>query len=217
MSTDQAIEHPTAIPILDGVDPRSRARRSFSERVAAHAAVTCRIAECEVAICEAAGTLVRTVERGGRILTCGNGGSASEAQHFAAELVGRFRRERRALPAIALTTDSSILTAIANDYGYRDVFARQIEALGRAGDTLIGFSTSGESENVLRAAMAARSVEMSVVGVVGNGRSSLGNLSDVIVQVPSADTPSIQEMHMLITHILCDIVESAFCDGEVRA
>jgi D-sedoheptulose 7-phosphate isomerase len=142
------------------------------------------------------------------VLVAGNGGSAAEAQHFAAELVGRFKRERAPYAVLSLTTDTALLTAVANDYGYTDVFARQVRALGQPGDLLVAFSTSGESENLVRAATAARRHGMAVAAVTGGRPSRLERLADVTVRVPVVDTAVAQELHMAVTHILCDIVES---------
>ena len=142
------------------------------------------------------------------MLVAGNGGSAAEAQHFAAELVGRFKRERSPYAVLSLTTDTSILTAIANDYGYQDIFARQVLALGQPGDMLIVFSTSGESENLLHAAAAARRCHMTIIAITGDKPNSLECLVDVAMHVPTVDTAITQELHMMVTHILCDIVES---------
>jgi D-sedoheptulose 7-phosphate isomerase len=157
---------------------------------------------------EAAQRLVAVLRDGHKVLVAGNGGSAAEAQHFAAELVGRFKRERAPYPALALNTDSSILTAVANDYGYEHVFARQVFAFGQPGDLFIAFSTSGESENLVRAAVAARQRGMQVIAVTGERPSRLGRLADLTVRVPVVDTAAAQELHMLVTHILCDIAES---------
>ncbi len=164
--------------------------------------------------------LIATLRQGGKVLTAGNGGSASEAQHFAAELVGRFKRERAPYAVLSLTTDTSILTAVANDYGYADVFARQVLALGRPGDVLVGFSTSGESENLVRAADAAHTCGMRVVAVTGNRPSRLAAHADLTAAMPVSETETIQELHMAVTHMLCDVVErelSAERDDEVRA
>lgn len=157
---------------------------------------------------DAAMLLVETLRSGHKVLLVGNGGSAAEAQHFAAELVGRFKRERLPYAAISLATDAAILTAIANDYGYQDVFARQVRALGQPGDLLIAFSTSGESENVLRAAEAGHQCLLKVVAVTGERPSRLEELADVTVRVPCIDTAAVQELHMVVTHILCDIAET---------
>ncbi len=158
--------------------------------------------------------LVETLRSGHKVLIAGNGGSAAEAQHFAAELVGRFKRERSPYAVISLTTDTSILTAIANDYGYQDIFARQVLALGQPDDMLIVFSTSGESENLLRAAATARQCHMTTIAITGDQPNSLECLADVAVHVPTVDTAITQELHMMITHILCDIVESELMNTE---
>lgn len=152
--------------------------------------------------------LVETLRSGHKVLVAGNGGSAAEAQHFAAELVGRFKRDRAPYAVLALTTDTAILTAVANDYGYQDVFARQVLAFGQPNDMLIAFSTSGESENLLRAARTGRECAMVTVAITGEASSSLEALSDVTIKVPLVDTALVQELHMIVTHILCDIVET---------
>lgn len=159
------------------------------------------------ALTEVATSLVKTLRAGRKVLVAGNGGSAAEAQHFAAEFVGRFKRERSPYAVLALTTDSSILTAVSNDYGYQDVFARQVRALGNAGDMLIAFSTSGESENLVQAALAGQHCLMTVVAVTGERPSRLERLADITVRVPSTDTAIAQELHMVVTHILCEIAE----------
>lgn len=151
------------------------------------------------------------VTSGGKVLACGNGGSAADAQHFAAEFVGRFERERPELGAIALTTDSSILTAVANDYGYDHVFARQVRALGIAGDVLLAISTSGNSPSVLAAVEAAHAREMTVVALTGRGGGKMASAlreTDVHVCVPHERTARIQEVHLLTLHCLCDGVDS---------
>jgi D-sedoheptulose 7-phosphate isomerase len=155
----------------------------------------------------AAALLVATLRGGHKIMLAGNGGSAAEAQHFSAELVGRFRRERPAYAAIALTTDTSILTAIGNDYSYDDVFSRQVEGLGRSGDVLVAFTTSGNSENLVRAATTARERGVTVIAITGAHPSRLEEAADLTVRAPGADTPAVQELHTVITHVLCDIVE----------
>ena len=159
-------------------------------------------------LADAADRLVRALRSGHKALVAGNGGSAAEAQHFAAELVGRFKHERPPYAALALTTDSSILTAIANDYGYADVFARQVLGLGQPGDVLIAYSTSGESENLVRAAEAAQGRQIAVIAVTGDRRNRLEKLADVAVRIPLTDTAVVQELHMAVTHILCDIAET---------
>jgi D-sedoheptulose 7-phosphate isomerase len=151
--------------------------------------------------------VVETFWRGGKLLLCGNGGSAADAQHIAAEFVSRFRRERRGLPAIALTTDTSILTAISNDYGYERVFARQVEALGRPGDMVIGISTSGISASVIAAMRAARNGGMATVGFTGASGGTLVDHVDLCLCVPSHNTARIQEVHITVAHVVCEIVE----------
>ena len=150
--------------------------------------------------------LIEVLQSGQKIMVCGNGGSAADAQHLAAELVGRFTMERRAFPAIALTTNSSTLTAWANDYSYETVFARQVEALACAGDALIGISTSGNSANILRAVEAAKSRNVHTIGLSGKG-GQLADLADLCVCVPSRSTPRIQEAHITVIHILCALIE----------
>lgn len=149
------------------------------------------------------------LEGGGTVLFAGNGGSAAEAQHFAAELVSRFAFDRDALRAQALTTDTSILTAVGNDYGFEQVFARQVRAHGRKGDVFVGLSTSGTSPNVLRAFEAARERGLVSIGFTGNRGGPMRQLCDHLVEVPSADTPRIQEGHLVLGHILCGLVERA--------
>lgn len=154
--------------------------------------------------------ILETVESGNKILICGNGGSAADAQHIAAEFVGRYETERKALPAIALTTDTSALTALANDYGFERVFARQVEALGSKGDLLIALSTSGNSPNVNAAVMAARQIGCKTLGLTGSGGKKLASLCDACILVPSKRTARIQEAHITIAHIWCEIVDANF-------
>lgn len=153
--------------------------------------------------------MAESLRAGGKLLWMGNGGSAADSQHLAAELVGRFERERRALPAIALTTDSSVLTAVANDYGFETVFARQIQALCRPGDVVVGLSTSGNSPNVLAGIEAARALGAYTVGMTGREGGRLQSLADACLRVPSARTARIQEAHILIGHVLCDWIEAS--------
>lgn len=154
-------------------------------------------------ITDAANLAVWCLREGGKLLFCGNGGSAADAQHFAAEFVGRFVAERRGMPAIALTTDSSVLTAVANDYGYDQVFARQVQALGREGDVLFAISTSGNSPSIVQAVTVARSLGMRSIGLLGRNGGSLQELVDIAITVPVTDTARIQECHELIGHMLC--------------
>lgn len=146
----------------------------------------------------------------GKILTCGNGGSAGDAQHFSSEMLNRFERERPGLPAIALTTDTSTLTSIANDYHFDEVFSKQIRALGQSGDVLLVFSTSGNSANILKAVAAAHDRDISVVALTGKDGGALAPLlqhSDIEIRVPSLSTARVQEVHLLITHCLCDLID----------
>jgi D-sedoheptulose 7-phosphate isomerase len=159
------------------------------------------------AIASVADTMIKALLAGKKLFFFGNGGSAADAQHLAAEFVGRFLRERVPYPALALTVDSSCVTAIANDYSYDDVFARQLEALGAAGDVAVGISTSGNSKNVLKAMAVARTKGISTVALTGATGGALKDQVEVCLCVPTRETPRIQESHILIGHILCDIVE----------
>ncbi|HNY10290.1 MAG TPA: D-sedoheptulose 7-phosphate isomerase [Candidatus Wallbacteria bacterium] len=160
--------------------------------------------------------IVECLLSGKKILICGNGGSASDAMHIAGELVGRFRMERRALPCIALNTNAVIITAIGNDYGFENIFSRQVEALGASGDLLIGISTSGNSPNVIKALSAARDIGMKTIGMTGiNGGAMLSKkLCDILLPAPSAVTSQIQEMHILCGHIFCKLAEEAIAGGQ---
>jgi len=161
--------------------------------------------------------MVKCLLANGKILACGNGGSAADAQHFSAELLNRFERERPGLAAIALTTDTSTLTAIANDYEYEQVFSKQLSALGQAGDVLLGISTSGNSKNVARAVSAAHEREMRVVALTGRGGGEIGNLlasEDVHICVPHSQTARIQEVHLLTLHCLCDGIDCMLLGAE---
>jgi D-sedoheptulose 7-phosphate isomerase len=155
-----------------------------------------------------------TIENGKKILICGNGGSASDAQHFAAEIVGRFTRERSAWPAVALSTDTSIITSIANDYGYSEVFSRQVEALGLSGDILIGISTSGHSKNVIQAAIQAKQKRMQTIALVGNKGGELIEHADIAIMIPSDITARIQEAHIFILHFWAEMIESTLTGGK---
>jgi D-sedoheptulose 7-phosphate isomerase len=164
-----------------------------------------------VPIARAADRILQCVMSDGKVLACGNGGSAADCQHFAAEMVNRFEQERPGLAAIALTTDTSILTSIANDYAYQQVFARQVSALGHPGDVLLAISTSGNSDSVVRAAQAARERDMSVIALTGRDGGSLAEQmidGDILICVPADNTARIQEVHLLTIHCLCDVVDS---------
>ena len=149
----------------------------------------------------------KALKGGHKVLFCGNGGSAADSQHLAAEFVGRFQKERKGLPAIALTVDTSILTAIANDYGYETVFARQVQALGEAGDVLIGISTSGNSQNVLLAIKEAKKKGITCIGMTAEGGGKMAEECDICLAVPAKVTARAQEMHILMGHILCELVD----------
>lgn len=186
-----------------------RIRQLFAENLETHAAA---VETLPTAIAQGAERLVQCLLNDHKILSCGNGGSAADAQHFASEMINRFERERPSLPTIALTTDTSTLTSIANDYSYQDVFAKQIRALGHTGDILLAISTSGCSQNVNLAVQAAHDRGMSVVALSGKGGGELALLlspPDVEICIPSQSTARIQEAHLLIIHILCDLIDSA--------
>ncbi len=199
-----------------GADGRKEAGANQGvERILAmarqHSVVTERFfAESSHLVDAVAATLIDALRAGRKLLFFGNGGSAADAQHLAAEFVNRFAIERRALPAIALTTDSSILTSIGNDYEFSRIFARQVEALGQSGDVAVGLSTSGRSANVLEGLRAARRAGLATVGFTGEGGSAMKELCDHLLGVPSTETPRIQEMHLLAGHILCQLVDDAF-------
>jgi len=159
---------------------------------------------------EASKLMVETLKNGNKVLLCGNGGSAADAQHIAAELTGRYKSERAGLAGLALTTDTSALTAIGNDYGYDRIFDRQVEALAREGDLLIGISTSGNSLNVISALATAKLLGCKTLGMSGKDGGEMNRLCHLNLVVPSDDTPRIQEMHILIGHILCQAVDDGF-------
>ena len=162
------------------------------------------------AIASAARLLIEALEAGQKVLLFGNGGSAADCQHIAAELIGKLLVKRRALPAVALTTDTSTLTALANDFGYEAVFARQVEALGHAGDVAVALSTSGESPNVLAAIRTARKIGLKTIALTGRDGGALKGLVDLAVIIPSDSTQRIQEAHITIGHILCELIEKHF-------
>lgn len=166
-------------------------------------------AECGESILAAAAAIVHSVRDGGKLLICGNGGSAADAQHLATEFVSTLKVDRRraAIPAVALTTDTSLLTAISNDYGFDEVFARQVEALGRAGDVLLGISTSGNSQNVVMAFERARTQDLRTIALTGRSSGKLGPLADIEITVPSDETSHIQEAHIAIGQLIAFLVE----------
>jgi len=195
-------------------DRLGRVRASFEES----ARVTLEtLALCGVRIAEAAELLSDVFRGGGKVLVFGNGGSAADAQHLAAELTGRFDRERLGLPALALTANSSDLTAIGNDYGFDQLFARLVQAHGRPGDAAVGLSTSGNSSNVNNAVKAARERGLRSVGLVGKGGGALAGLVDVSIVVPSDSTPRVQECHVAVIHSLCELVEATLFPETLEA
>jgi D-sedoheptulose 7-phosphate isomerase len=164
-------------------------------------------------LAQLASRVCAALRAGGKVILFGNGGSAADAQHIAAELVGRFERERQALPAIALTTNTSILTALANDYDYERVFSRQVEAFVRPGDVVIGISTSGNSKNVLQGLLAARARGAFLAGLTGEGGGAMARACDLLLAVPSKNTARIQECHITCAHILCGLIEREMADA----
>jgi len=166
--------------------------------------------EAVSAMSESCLKIVSALKNGGKVLIFGNGGSAADSQHMAAELVGRFKKERKGLSAIALSADTSILTAVSNDYGYETSFKRQIEALGKKGDVAIAISTSGEARNVIEAVELARGMGIFTIALTGRDGGRLRKASDLCVIVKSPDTPRIQEAHILVIHVLCELVEDKF-------
>lgn len=151
--------------------------------------------------------IVDCYKKGGKVLICGNGGSAADAQHVAGELINKFRLVRRPLAAVSLSTDTSVLTCIGNDFSFDEVFSKQVNGLGKNGDVLIGISTSGNSPNVINAVEAAKKIGMKTVVLTGRTGGSLGDMADVCLKIPSDDTPRIQESHITVLHIICDLVE----------
>lgn len=195
MDTTQAIERARAL-FDASIETKQRARDALPEAVAGAAAI-----------------MIECLDAGGKVLACGNGGSAADAQHFASELVNRFEADRRALAAVALTTDSSNLTSIANDFDYERVFSRQVEALGRDGDVLLAISTSGNSGNVLKAMESARGLGMRVVAFTGRDGGAMAGLmgeGDVELRVPADSTARIQEVHLLLIHAICDLLDRRY-------
>lgn len=160
---------------------------------------------------KAARAMIRCVGGGGKVMFCGNGGSAADSQHLAAELMGRYLKDRPPMSAIALTVDTSAITAIGNDYGYKDVFARQLRGIGRTGDVLVGLSTSGNSENVVEALSAARTRGIATIGMTGRNAGKFEPLCDVLIKAPASRTNRIQELHIAIGHMLCGFVEETLC------
>ncbi len=186
----------------------------FQKSLADHAELFSRLAPLELPLARIAGDAARVLKDGGRLFFCGNGGSAADAQHIAAELVGRFVKDRRALKAIALTTDSSALTCIGNDFGFDYIFARQLEGVASAGDMVFLITTSGNSTNLVLAAEAARAMGVRSVGLLGKGGGKLMPLVDDAIVVPGDETARIQEAHIFLGHALCALIESGLGLGE---
>lgn len=178
-----------------------------------------RVIETELSgvIAQLAQRMIETLQIGNKLLIMGNGGSAADAQHFAGEIVSRFRMERPGLPAIALSTDTSIITAIGNDYGFERIFSRQVEALAAPGDAVIGISTSGNSPNVLKALEVARAAGCSTIGLLGKDGGSIKACCDIPLIIPSNDTPRVQEGHITVIHILCDLIEQGLFGSFAKA
>ncbi len=187
-------------------------RALFDASLVDSAALHERVRQNPQPVLDAAAAIVAALRRGGTLLLFGNGGSASDAQHVSAEFVGRFQRERVALAAIALTTDASILTSVANDYGFDRVFVRQIEALGRPGDVALGITTSGGSANVLAALETARAKGLKAIALTGRDGGAAGRAADIHINVPAASIARVQEVHRTLLHIICDIVEGELVD-----
>lgn len=158
---------------------------------------------------EISNLITKSIEKGGKILIAGNGGSAADSQHFAAELVGRFMKERRAIPAIALTTDTSVLTCMGNDYGFDDIFQRQVEALGNKNDIFFGISTSGNSKNIIKAVAEAKKKGLTTVGLLGKDGGKLKELCDYNITLPYKETARVQEHHIMTIHLICEFVENS--------
>ena len=193
---------------------QSAAEKRATDELLAGSEVLRQTAHCLVAdIVTVAEHIINVLRKGGKVLICGNGGSAADSQHFAAELVGRFRRERPGWSAIALTVDASILTSLGNDFGFEQIFARQMQALGRRDDILIAISTSGKSKNVLAAVEVATNIGMRTVGMTGQGDSPLGKMVDFHLPIPSDNTTFIQQGHMAVIHVLCELIEERLANA----
>ena len=182
-------------------------KKLINKHILEHQVTLNSVANLDESIIKVANLLIECLEHGGTIFWCGNGGSASDSQHLAGELVGRFVGDRKPLKSIALTADSAVMTCIVNDYGYKHIFSRQIEALGNEGDILIGISTSGNSENVMHTFEVAKQRGILTIGLLGKGGGKSSELVNHSIIVPSKSTARVQEMHILIGHILCDLIE----------
>ena len=190
-------------------DPRARFDSTLDATIALHE----RAKQQPQAVLDAAAAVIAALKGGGKLLVFGNGGSAADAQHVAAELVGRFERERPGMAAIALTTDASVLTSIGNDYAFDRIFARQIEALGRPGDVALGISTSGASPNIVAGLVAARALGLQTIALTGADGGAVGKAAAIHVNVPSPSAARVQEVHRTVLHVICDLVERAAVDA----
>ena len=182
-------------------------KKLINKHILEHQVTLNSVANLDESIVKVANLLIECLEHGGTIFWCGNGGSASDSQHLAGERVGRFVGDRKPLKSIALTADTAVMTCIVNDYGYKHIFSRQIEALGNEGDILIGISTSGNSENVIHAFEVAKRKGIRIIGLLGKGGGKSSRLVNQSIIIPSKSTARVQEMHILIGHILCDLIE----------
>ena len=189
----------------------------FGDALTEHITIIRRLRDQQDSFERAATLITESLLRGNKVLWCGNGGSAADSQHLAAELIGRFRRSRSAIPSFALTTDTSVLTAVANDFGYDEVFERQVEALCRAGDVVVGISTSGNSRNVCAALEKAHRLGAVTIAMTGKSGGRLASAADVCIRVPSSDPARVQEGHILCGHMLCEWIELATCITEAVA
>lgn len=191
-------------------------KQLFHDRLQEHLSILRSLEDQWETFCAIAGIMTRAIQGGHKICFMGNGGSAADAQHLAAELVGRFQRERRGLPSLALTTDTSVLTAIGNDYGYDQIFARQVESLCQPGDVVVGLSTSGNSPNILLGISRAKELGIQTVGLAGKDGGKLAQLADLCFTVASPKAARTQEAHIFIGHTLCEAIENAIADPEIR-
>lgn len=195
----------------DRIDRCESLKKIIHSQIAAHQRL---LEESVGIIAEVAETITDCLLSGRKVLLCGNGGSAADAQHVAAEIVGRFARERSALPAIALTTDTSIITAVGNDYGFDQVFSRQVEALAVKGDVVVGISTSGKSTNVINALEAARKISARTIGFTGNPGADIGGSCDICFSAPAETTARIQELHIAAWHAICELTEKVIVEKD---
>lgn len=166
---------------------------------------------CSDEILEASEVIIESLKKGGKIMFCGNGGSAADAQHLSAELVGRYRKNREPLASVALTTDTSVITAIGNDFSYDDIFKRQVQSLGKKGDVLYAISTSGKSNNIISAINAARKIDISVIGITGSEGGNMNDICNILIKTPASRPDRIQEMHIAVGQIICEIIEETLC------